>query len=143
MPPLATGPQSDDGAVGLCAVIAARQMGAARIIAMSRHEPRQALAREFGATDIVAERGDEGAERVKELTDGLGARATLECLGMPESFMQAIRSTRPGGKIGFVGVPHDVSLDAQELFFAQVQLLGGARTGAPLPARADRPGVEA
>jgi threonine dehydrogenase-like Zn-dependent dehydrogenase len=114
-----------DGAVGLCGIIAAKQMGAERIIAMSRHEPRQALAREFGATDIVTQRGDEGAERVKELTDGLGAHATLECVGMQQSFEQAVRSTRPGGNVGYVGVPHNVTLDAQELFFAQVGMLGG------------------
>jgi threonine dehydrogenase-like Zn-dependent dehydrogenase len=114
-----------DGAVGLCGIIAAKQLGAERIIVMSRHEPRQALAREFGATDIVTQRGDEGAERVKELTDGLGAHATLECVGMQQSFEQAIRSTRPGGNVGYVGVPHNVTLDAQELFFAQIQMLGG------------------
>src|SRR5215207_3287008 len=86
-----------DGAVGLCAVLAARQLGAERIIAMSRHEPRQKLALEFGATDIVTERGDEGVARIKDMTDGLGAHSVVEAVGTQESMMQAIRSTRPGG----------------------------------------------
>src|SRR5436309_9740832 len=94
-----------DGAVGLLGVLSAKQMGAARIIAMSRHPTRQKLAREFGATDIVTERGDEGVGRIKELTRGVGADAVLECVGTQESMMQAIRSTRPGGSIGYVGVP--------------------------------------
>jgi threonine dehydrogenase-like Zn-dependent dehydrogenase len=97
---------------------------------MSRHEARQKLAREFGATDIVTERGDEGVERIKELTKGIGADAVLECVGTPESMMQAIRSTRPGGSIGYVGVPHGVELDGQKLFFAHVRLHGG-----PAPVR--------
>jgi threonine dehydrogenase-like Zn-dependent dehydrogenase len=105
-------------------------MGAARIIAMSRHESRQKLAREFGATDIVSERGDEGVERIKELTKGVGADAVLECVGTSESMMQAIRSTRPGGSIGYVGVPHGVALDGQKLFFSHVHLHGG-----PAPVR--------
>jgi len=119
-----------DGAVGLLAVLSAKQMGAARIIAMSRHETRQKLAREFGATDVVTERGDEGVERVKELTRGVGADSTLECVGTPESMLQAIRSTRPGGSVGYVGVPHGVSLDGADLFFRHVRLLGG-----PAPVR--------
>jgi threonine dehydrogenase-like Zn-dependent dehydrogenase len=119
-----------DGAVGLLGVLSAKQMGAERIIAMSRHEARQKLAREFGATDIVTERGDEGVERIKELTKGIGADAVLECVGTPESMMQAIRSTRPGGSIGYVGVPHGVELDGQKLFFAHVRLHGG-----PAPVR--------
>jgi len=119
-----------DGAVGLLAVLSAKQMGAARIIAMSRHEMRQKLAREFGATDVVTERGDEGVERVKELTRGVGADSTLECVGTPESMLQAIRSTRPGGSVGYVGVPHGVSLDGADLFFRHVRLLGG-----PAPVR--------
>jgi threonine dehydrogenase-like Zn-dependent dehydrogenase len=119
-----------DGAVGLLAVLSAKQMGAERIIAMSRHESRQKLAREFGATDIVTERGDEGIERVKELTKGLGADSVLECVGTQESMMQAIRSTRPGGFVSYVGVPHGVELDGTELFFAHVHLHGG-----PAPVR--------
>ena len=105
-----------DGAVGLLAVLSAKQMGAERIIAMSRHESRQKLAREFGATDIVTERGDEGVARIKELTKGIGADSVLECVGTQESMMQAIRSTRPGGYVGYVGVPHGVELDGEELF---------------------------
>jgi threonine dehydrogenase-like Zn-dependent dehydrogenase len=119
-----------DGAVGLLGVLSAKQMGAERIIAMSRHAPRQKLAREFGATDIVTERGDEGVERVKELTKGLGADSVLECVGTHESMMQAIRSTRPGGSISYVGVPHGVELDGAELFYTHVHLHGG-----PAPVR--------
>jgi threonine dehydrogenase-like Zn-dependent dehydrogenase len=119
-----------DGAVGLLAVLSAKQMGAERIIAMSRHEARQKLAREFGATDIVTERGDEGIARVKELTKGIGADSVLECVGTKESMMQAIRSARPGGFVSYVGVPHDVELDGTELFFAHVHLHGG-----PAPVR--------
>jgi threonine dehydrogenase-like Zn-dependent dehydrogenase len=119
-----------DGAVGLCAVIAAKHMGAERIIMMSRHEARQKLAREFGATDIVTERGDEGVARIKELTSGLGAHSLIEAVGTQESMMQAIRSTRPGGHVGYVGVSHGVALPGLELFFAEVHLLGG-----PAPVR--------
>ena len=119
-----------DGAVGLLAVLSAKQMGAERIIAMSRHPSRQKLAREFGATDIVTERGDEGIARIKELTKGLGADSALECVGTQESMMQAIKSTRPGGYIGYVGVPHGVSLHGEQLFFAHVHLHGG-----PAPVR--------
>src|SRR5207244_5241508 len=97
-----------DGAVGLCAVIAAKQMGAERIIMMSRHTARQKLAREFGATDIISERGDEGVARIKELTGGLGAHSVVEAVGSQESMMQAIHSTRAGGHVGFVGVLHGV-----------------------------------
>jgi threonine dehydrogenase-like Zn-dependent dehydrogenase len=104
-----------DGAVGLLGVLSAKQMGAGRIIAMSRHSPRQKLARDFGATDIVTERGDEGIARVKDLTDGIGADLVLECVGTQQSMMQAIKSTRPGGYIGYVGVPHGVSLDGEQL----------------------------
>src|ERR1043166_7709818 len=103
-----------DGAVGLLGVLSAKQLGAERIIAMSRHEPRQKLAREFGATDVVIERGDEGIARVKELTKGVGADSVLECVGTQESMMQAVNSTRPGGYIGYVGVPHGVSLRSDE-----------------------------
>jgi threonine dehydrogenase-like Zn-dependent dehydrogenase len=119
-----------DGAVGLLGVLAAKQLGAERIIAMSRHEPRQELAAEFGATDIVTERGDEGVARIKELTDGLGADSTIEAVGTQESMMQAIRATRPGGHVGYVGVNHDVELPGEELFFSHVALLGG-----PAPVR--------
>ena len=119
-----------DGAVGLCAVLAAEQLGADRIIAMSRHTDRQALAREFGATDIVEERGDAGVAKIKELTDGLGAHSVIEAVGTQESMMQAIRSTRPGGHVGYVGVSHGVELPGQELFFSGVHLHGG-----PAPVR--------
>src|SRR5437764_2555775 len=95
-----------DGAVGLLGVLSAKQMGAERIIAMSRHEKRQQLAREFGATHIVAERGDEGVARIMDMTNGIGADSVLECVGTEESMMQAILSTPPGGSIGYVGVPH-------------------------------------
>src|SRR6516225_6051642 len=91
-----------DGAVGLLAVLAARQLGAERIIAMSRHEPRQKLALDFGATDIVAERGDDGVARIKDLTNGLGAHCVIEAVGTQESMMQAIGATRPGGHVGYV-----------------------------------------
>jgi threonine dehydrogenase-like Zn-dependent dehydrogenase len=119
-----------DGAVGLSAVIAARELGAERIIAMSRHEPRQKLATEFGATDLVTERGEEGVARIKEMTGGIGADAALECVGTPESMRQALRSSRPGGNVGFVGVPHGVALDGEELFYSHVALRGG-----PAPVR--------
>src|SRR5438094_9567655 len=119
-----------DGAVGLLGVLSAKQMGADRIIAMSRHQSRQKLAREFGATDVVTERGDEGVERIKQLTKGVGADSVLECVGTQESMMQAIKATRPGGYVGYVGVPHGVSLDGQQLFFSHVHLHGG-----PAPVR--------
>ena len=119
-----------DGAVGLLGVLSAKQMGAGRIIAMSRHETRQKLAREFGATDIVTERGDEGVAQIKEWTEGIGADSVLECVGTQESMMQAIHSTRPGGYVSYVGVPHGVELDGQQLFFSPVHLHGG-----PAPVR--------
>jgi threonine dehydrogenase-like Zn-dependent dehydrogenase len=119
-----------DGAVGLLGVLSAGQRGAGRIIAMSRHEKRQKLAREFGATDIVAERGDEGVKRVKDMTKGVGADSVLECVGTRQSMMQAIHCTRKGGYVSYVGVPHGVELDGQELFFAHVHLHGG-----PAPVR--------
>ena len=119
-----------DGAVGLLGVLSAKQMGAERIIAMSRHPTRQNIAREFGATDIVTERGDDGVARIKELTKGIGANSVLECVGTQESMMQAIRSTRPGGSIGYVGVPHGAQLDREQLFFTLVRLHGG-----PAPVR--------
>jgi threonine dehydrogenase-like Zn-dependent dehydrogenase len=119
-----------DGAVGLCSVIAAKQMNAERIVMMSRHEARQKLALEFGATDIVTERGDEGVEKIKEMTGGLGAHSVIEAVGTQESMMQAIRSTRPGGHVGYVGVSHGVELPGMELFFSGVHLHGG-----PAPVR--------
>ncbi|MEU2715625.1 zinc-dependent alcohol dehydrogenase family protein [Streptomyces sp. NPDC007205] len=119
-----------DGAVGLCAVIAAKEMGAERIIAMSRHESRQKLAREFGATEIVTERGEEGVARLKDLTGGIGADAVLECVGTAQAMQQALHAARPGGNVGFVGVPHEVRIDGQELFFSHVGLRGG-----PAPVR--------
>jgi threonine dehydrogenase-like Zn-dependent dehydrogenase len=119
-----------DGAVGLMGVLAAKQMGATRIIAMSRHKTRQDLALEFGATDIVSERGDKGVARIKELTNNIGVESVLECVGTQESMKQAIACARPGGNIGFVGVPHGVQFDGQDLFFAQKSLLGG-----PAPVR--------
>jgi threonine dehydrogenase-like Zn-dependent dehydrogenase len=121
-----------DGAVGLCAVIAARRFGAERVVAMSRHQPRQALALEFGATDIVPERGEEGAERIRELFDGIGADAVLECVGTEQSMQQAIHSTRPGGRVGYVGVPNGgAELPIRELFSSNVSVGGGVA-----PARA-------
>jgi threonine dehydrogenase-like Zn-dependent dehydrogenase len=119
-----------DGAVGLLGVLAAKQLGAERIIAMSRHQPRQQLAREFGATDIVTERGDEGVAKIKELTDGLGAHSVIEAVGTQESMMQSIRSTRQGGHVGYVGVAHGVELPGEEMFFSHVHLHGG-----PAPVR--------
>jgi len=119
-----------DGAVGLLGILAAKQLGAERIIAMSRHADRQELARRFGATDIVEERGDEGIARVKELTGGLGAHSVIEAVGTQQSMEQAVRSTRAGGHVGFVGVSHDVTLEGQELFRSAVHLHGG-----PAPVR--------
>ncbi len=119
-----------DGAVGLLAVLASRELGAERIIAMSRYPQRQQLAREFGATDIVTERGDEGVEKIKELSDGLGAHSVIEAVGTQESMLQAIHSTRPGGSVGYVGVSHGVQLDGREVFYAEVHLHGG-----PAPVR--------
>jgi threonine dehydrogenase-like Zn-dependent dehydrogenase len=118
-----------DGAVGLLAVLAARELGAERIIAMSRHEPRQRLARAFGATDIIEERGDEGIAAIKELTNGLGAHSVVEAVGTTESMLQAIGSTRPGGHVGFTGVLHE-DLPGQPLFYSHVHLHGG-----PAPVR--------
>jgi threonine dehydrogenase-like Zn-dependent dehydrogenase len=119
-----------DGAVGLLAVLAARQLGSERIIAMSRHEPRQRLAREYGATDVVEERGQDGVARIKELTYGLGADSVVEAVGTQESMMQAISATRPGGHVGFVGVGHEVTVPGMELFWSLVHLHGG-----PAPVR--------
>jgi threonine dehydrogenase-like Zn-dependent dehydrogenase len=119
-----------DGAVGLLGVLAAKVMGAERIIAMSRHASRQKLAREFGATDIVSDRGDAGVAQIHDLTRGLGADSVLECVGTQESMMQAIHSTRRGGYVSYVGVPHGVALDGEKLFYAHVHLHGG-----PAPVR--------
>jgi threonine dehydrogenase-like Zn-dependent dehydrogenase len=119
-----------DGGVGLMGVLAAKQMRAERIIAMSRHKSRQDLALEYGATDIVSERGEAGVARIKDLTKGVGADSVLECVGSQESMSQAIECARPGGMIGYVGVPHGVQLDGQALFFSQTGMLGG-----PAPVR--------
>ena len=119
-----------DGAVGLMGVLAAKQLGAHRIIAMSRHKSRQDLALDYGATDIIAERGDEGVARVKELTQRIGADAVLECVGTQESMQTAINCARPGSMIGYVGVPHGVQFDGQSLFFSQTGMMGG-----PAPVR--------
>ena len=119
-----------DGAVGLMGVLSAKQLGAERIILVSRHDDRQKLGLEFGATDIIAERGDEGVARIKDMTHGLGAHSVIEAVGTQESMMQAIRSTRPGGHVGFVGVTHGVQIRGAELFFAEVHLHGG-----PAPVR--------
>src|ERR671911_2332936 len=119
-----------DGAVGLCAVLAAGQLGAERIIAMSRHADRQKLALDFGATDIVEERGEEGVARIKELTRGLGAHSGIEAVGTQESMLQAINSCRPGGHVGFVGVTHEATIGGMDLFMSLVHLHGG-----PAPVR--------
>ena len=119
-----------DGAVGLLAILAAKELGAERIIAMSRHEDRQQLARDFGATDIVEERGDEGVEGINELTDGLGAHSVVEAVGTQQSMMQAVHATRPGGNVGFVGVTHDVELPGIDLFWSLAHIHGG-----PAPVR--------
>jgi threonine dehydrogenase-like Zn-dependent dehydrogenase len=119
-----------DGAVGLMGVLAAKQLGAERIIAMSRHPERQELARFYGATDIVEDRGEDGVARIKELTNGLGAHSVIEAVGTQESMMQAMRATRPGGHVGFVGVSHGVTIAGEELFFSEIHLLGG-----PAPVR--------
>ncbi|MGR6919211.1 zinc-dependent alcohol dehydrogenase family protein [[Actinomadura] parvosata] len=119
-----------DGAVGLLGVLAARRLGAERVVVFSRHADRQKLAAEFGATDIITERGDEGVAALKDLTGGLGAHSVIEAVGTQESMMQAIRATRPGGHVGYVGVAHDVQLPGDELFFSGVHLHGG-----PAPVR--------
>ena len=123
-----------DGAVGLSGVLAASQLGAERIIAMSRHADRQALAKDFGATDIVDTRGDEGVEAVRELTDGIGADAVLECVGTDESVVQALKAARPGGMVGWVGVPHVTDIPQEHMFWKNVSLRGG-----PAPVRAYLP----
>jgi threonine dehydrogenase-like Zn-dependent dehydrogenase len=128
--PGATAVVVGDGAVGLLGVLSAKQMGAERIIAMSRHEQRQRLASEFGATDIVAERGDDGVQRVMDMTNGIGADSVLECVGTQQSMSQAIRCTRRGGYVSYVGVPHGVEFKGEELFYTHVHLHGG-----PAPVR--------
>ncbi|WP_066463787.1 zinc-dependent alcohol dehydrogenase family protein [Sanguibacter suarezii] len=119
-----------DGAVGLSAILAAKQLGAERIIASSRHPERAELARAFGATDVIDERGDDAMARIREMTGGYGAHGTAEAVGTQESMLQAIGSTRPGGYVGYVGVSHGVVLDGLDLFFASVHLHGG-----PAPVR--------
>lgn len=119
-----------DGAVGLLGVLSAREMGAQRIIAMSRHDTRQKLARQFGATDIVAERGEEGVKRILDMTNGVGADSVLECVGTSQSMMQAVQCARRGGYVSYVGVPHGVDLKAEDLFYKHVHLHGG-----PAPVR--------
>ena len=120
-----------DGAVGLSAVLAAKRLGATRVVAMSRHEDRQRIAREFGADEIVAERGKEGAAAVREIYDGIGADHVLECVGTADSMKQAMLSTRPGGRVGYVGVPHGVELNVPAMFGRNIGLAGGVA-----PARA-------
>jgi threonine dehydrogenase-like Zn-dependent dehydrogenase len=119
-----------DGAVGLLGVLAASRLGAERVVVFSRHADRQRLARELGATDVIEQRGDEGVDHLADLTGGVGADSVLECVGTDESFKQAIASTRPGGTVGYVGVPHGVELGARQLFGPQVGLRGG-----PAPVR--------
>jgi threonine dehydrogenase-like Zn-dependent dehydrogenase len=119
------------GLLALCGVLAASQLGAERVLAMSRHPQRQQLAREFGATHVLAERGDEGAARVRDLTpEGVGADAVLECVGTGESVTQALRSARPGAMVGWVGAPHDVELPPADSFWRNVGVRGG-----PAPVR--------
>ncbi len=121
-----------DGAVGLCGVLAAKRLGAEQIVLLGRHADRIALAREFGATDVVPERGEEAVERVRELTDGLGVHSVLECVGLDESLRTAVEIARPGGAVGRVGVPQDEALPgARTSFFANLTIGGG-----PAPARA-------
>ena len=115
-----------DGAVGLCAIIAARRLGAARIIALSRNAARQTMARSFGATDVVAERGDAATEAVLEMTDGIGVDAAVECVGTAQSFATAFAIARPGSIVGFVGVPHDVEVPIDTMFGRNIGLRGGA-----------------
>lgn len=114
-----------DGAVGLCGVLSAVRLGAERVVLMSRHEPRQQLGRAFGATDVIAERGDEGVAKVRDLFDGIGADAVLECVGTKESMQQAIDSTRPGGTVGYVGAPYGAELPIRQMFGSNVGVRGG------------------
>jgi threonine dehydrogenase-like Zn-dependent dehydrogenase len=114
-----------DGAVGLCAMIAAKRLGAGRIIALSRNPARQAMAREFGATDIVAERGEAATEAIMEMTDGIGVDAALECVGTNESMATAFEIARPGSVVGAIGAPHDVVVPINTVIFRNVGLRGG------------------
>jgi threonine dehydrogenase-like Zn-dependent dehydrogenase len=114
-----------DGAVGLCGVIAAAHMGAEKVVALSRHEPRQQLARAFGATHVVADRGDAAISAVEEITDGIGADAVLECVGTAEALSTARRAARPGATVGFVGAGHGVELPVRPMFEKNVGLAGG------------------
>jgi threonine dehydrogenase-like Zn-dependent dehydrogenase len=114
-----------DGAVGLFGVLAASLQGAEKVIAMSRHEPRQAIARAFGATDVVAERDQAGVEAIMELTDGVGADAVLECVGTDQSMQTAFRIARPGATVGFVGAPHGIELPVRRMFSKNIGLAGG------------------
>ncbi|MBE3567910.1 MAG: zinc-dependent alcohol dehydrogenase family protein [Thermogemmatispora sp.] len=123
-----------DGAVGLCAVLSARLLGAERVIILSRHPRRQELAREFGATDIVAERGEAAVQAIMQLTDGIGADAVLECVGTNEANQTAFASARPGAIVGRVGVPHEVEIPAEATFYRNVGMRGG-----PAPVRAYLP----
>src|SRR3954464_9637146 len=123
-----------DGAVGLSAVLAAKRLGAERVIAMSRHQDRQELAQAFGATDVVAERGDEGIEKVKEMTAGVGVDSALECVGTGQAMSTALGIARPGSTVGYVGVPHGVELPVEVVFYRNVGVQGG-----PAPARAYLP----
>jgi threonine dehydrogenase-like Zn-dependent dehydrogenase len=120
-----------DGAVGLCGVIAARRLGAEQIILLGRHTDRIALAREFGATDVVSERGDEAVERVRELTAGSGAHSVLECVGLEQSLRTAVGIARPGGAVGRAGVPQVETMPARQTFFKNLTVSGG-----PAPVRA-------
>jgi threonine dehydrogenase-like Zn-dependent dehydrogenase len=121
-----------DGAVGLCGVLAAKRLGAGQIILLGRHADRTTLAREFGATDVVSERGDEAVERVRELTDGYGVHSVLECVGLEQSELTAIEIARPGGAVGRVGVPQDETMPASRpAFYNNISVSGG-----PAPVRA-------
>jgi hypothetical protein len=121
-----------DGAVGLCGVIAARRLGAEQIIVLGHHPDRIALAREFGATDVVRERGDEAVERVRELTGGFGVHSVLECVGLEQSMWTALNIARPGGAVGRVGVPQDGRMDGSKTaFYGNLTVSGG-----PAPVRA-------
>jgi len=122
---------SGDGAVGLSAVLAAKRLGAERIIALSRNPARQAVAREFGATDIVEARGDEAVEAIKAMTGGIGVDAAMECVGTNDSWQTALAIARPGSVVGVVGVPQDITLNVPRMFFRNVGLRGG-----PAPVRA-------
>jgi threonine dehydrogenase-like Zn-dependent dehydrogenase len=120
-----------DGAVGLCAIIAAKRLGAQRVISLSRNPARQKLAQEFGATDIVTERGEEANEAVLRLTDGIGADASLECVSTNEAMQTALAITRPGSIVGHVGVPHGIEIPVEKIFYRNVGVHGG-----PAPVRA-------